>query len=27
VIDRLTPHARYGRRWLKQIGGALFAYG
>ncbi len=27
VVDRLTPHARPGRRWLRQNGGALFRYG
>ena len=27
VVDRLTPHGCYGRRWLKQHGGALFRYG
>ena len=27
VVDRLTPHARDSRRWLKQHGGALFRYG
>jgi len=27
VVDRLTPHARDGRRWLKRNGGALFRYG
>jgi hypothetical protein len=27
VVERLTPHARKGRHWLKQHGGALFRYG
>jgi predicted metal-dependent hydrolase len=27
VVDGLTPHAREGRGWLKQHGGALFRYG
>ena len=26
-VDRLTAHARPGRRWLKRHGGALFRYG
>ena len=27
VVDRLCPHARYGRRWLRENGAELFRYG